>query len=149
VFKKGDKSIKPASKGNRLAVKHSLHVYRRMLNGTKADKRTTLFKALLEKERELTVALGGDPSPQEKLLINDTVKTILYVGTLDEYLMALNGGIVLGGKDIPVIESRTQLAAHLRRNLEALGLSRRVKAATISDLLNNPDEPQPEGETRQ
>ena len=95
MFKKGDKPIKPASKGNTLAVKHSLHVYRRMLNGTKSDKRATLFKALLEKERELTVALGGDPSPQEKLLINDTVKTILYVGTLDEYLMSLNAGIVL------------------------------------------------------
>lgn len=43
--------------------------------------------------------------------------------------MTLDGGIVRGGKVIPVIESRTQLAAHLRRDLEALGLERKVKDA--------------------
>ena len=93
TFKKGDKPIKPPAKGNRLAVKHSLHVYRRILNGAKADGRTTLFKVLREKERELVSALGGDPSPQERLLIADSVKTILYIGTVDEYLM--------GSSDLP------------------------------------------------
>ena len=101
MFKKGDKPPKPLLKGNRLAVKHSLHVYRRMLDGTKADGRTTLFKVLKEKERELTTALGGDPSPQERLIIADTVKTILYVGTLDEYLMALDGALPAVARSYP------------------------------------------------
>jgi hypothetical protein len=135
VFKKGEKPIIPASKGNKLAIKHSLHVYRRMLSGNRLDGRTSLHKVLRETEQELVSALGGDPSPQEKWIIADAVKTMLYVGTLDEYLMNLDGGIVSGSKVIPVIDTRTQLAAHLRRNLETLGLQRRTKLASVTDLL--------------
>jgi hypothetical protein len=126
-FKKGDKAINPLPKGNQIAVKHSLHVYRRILNGGRLDGRTSLHKVLREKEQELISALGGDPSPQERLIIADAVKTILYIGTLDEYLMNLDGGIVRGNKVIPVIETRTQLATHLRRDLETLGLKRVAK----------------------
>ena len=43
-----------------------------------------------------------------------------------------------------MIESRTQLAAHLRRNLEALGLSRRIKTTSITDLLADHHETAPE-----
>lgn len=49
--------------GNKDAVKHSLYVYKAMLNGDGIDQRTSLFKALREKEQELVAALGGDPSP--------------------------------------------------------------------------------------
>jgi hypothetical protein len=107
---------------------------------TAACSRTSLHRVLREKEQEIITALGGDPSPQEKLLIADTVKTLLYVGTVDEYLMSLNGGIIKGGKVVPVVESRTSLAAHLRRNLEALGLQRRVKERSLLERLNDPDE---------
>jgi len=140
TFKKGDKSPHPAGKGNTVALKHGLSAYRRMLEGAKIDARTSLHRVLREKEQEIITALGGDPSPQEKLLIADTVKTLLYVGTVDEYLMSLNGGIIKGGKVVPVVESRTSLAAHLRRNLEALGLQRRVKERSLLERLNDPDE---------
>ena len=134
-FEKGHKAFSPAQKGNKLAVKHSLHVYRRMLSGGRLDGRTSLHKVLREKEQELVLALGGDPSPQERLIIADAVKTMLYIGTLDEYIMALDGGIVRGGQAVPVIETRTSLATHLRRDLEALGLERRHKVKTLHDLL--------------
>ena len=90
-----------------------------MLSGSKIDGRTALYRVLREKEQELITALGGDPSPQERLIIADTVKTLLFIGTVDEYLMSLDGGIIKGGKMVPVMESRTSLASHLRRNLEA------------------------------
>ena len=99
--------------------------------GSKLDRRTTVYKVLREKEQELITALGGDPSPQELILINDAVKNILYIGTIDEYLMALEGGIIRNFKAVPVVETRTQLATHLRRTLEALGLQRRVKEETL------------------
>ena len=140
MFKKGDKPVKPLAKGNTLAVKHSLHVYRRMLSGNRLDGRTSLHKVLREKEQEFISALGGDPSPQEKWIIADAVKTMLYVGTLDEYLINLDGGIVSGSKVIPAVDTRTQLAAHVRRNLETLGLKRAVKTLSVQDVLNQDDD---------
>jgi hypothetical protein len=49
--------------GNKNAIRHGLHAYKAMLNGDGLDERTSLFKALREKEQELITALGGDPSP--------------------------------------------------------------------------------------
>ncbi|HEX9263850.1 MAG TPA: hypothetical protein VF977_05740 [Candidatus Binatia bacterium] len=145
-FKKGNTFGVRTSKTNKPAVKHSLHTFRRMLEGAKVDGRTSLYRVLREKEQELITAHGGDPSPQERLIIADAVKTLLYVGTLDEYLMALDGGIVGKGKVIPVVDTRTKLAGHLREDLRALGLHRRVKALSLHDLLThdeneNPDKP--------
>jgi len=144
--KKGNTFGVRTSKTNKPAVEHSLHTFRRMLEGAKIDGRTSLYRVLREKEQELITALGDDPSPQERLIIADAVKTLLYVGTLDEYLMALDGGIVGKGKVIPVVDTRTKHAGHLREDLRALGLHRRVKALSLHDLLTldeneNPDKP--------
>ena len=100
------------AKGNTVCSQACLNAYRRMLSGSKIDARTALYRVLREKEQELITALGGDPSPQEKLIIADTVKTLLFIGTVDEYLMSLDGGIIKGGKVVPVVESRTSLASH-------------------------------------
>ena len=40
----------------------------------------------------------------------------------------------------PVLAIRTQLAAHLREDLKTLGLHRRVKSASIGDLLDEATE---------
>src|ERR1041384_4116865 len=116
TFQKGNIVGKRVGKGNTLAVKHSLHTYRRMLEGGRLDGRTSLHKVLREKEQELITALGGDVSPQQMLLIADAVKTTLYISTLDQYLMNLDGGIVKNGRALPIIDTRTSLAAHLRRD---------------------------------
>ena len=110
-----------------------------MLDGKGLDERTSLFKALREKEQELTSALGGDPSPQEQAIIADAIKNMLYIASLDNYLMSLKS-LVRKGRPHPVLSIRTQLAAHLREDLKTLGLHRRVKATSINDLLNPPDE---------
>ena len=58
---------------NKNAVKHGLYAYQAMLNGKGLDERTSLFKAMREKELELITALGGDPSPQQQAIIADTL----------------------------------------------------------------------------
>ena len=108
---------------NQNGLRHGFYSLRAMLNGDGLDRRTSLYRALAEKERELISALGGDPSPQERVIIADTVKTMLYVGSLDAYLMKLKN-LVRKGRVHPVVDVRTRLAVHVRENLKTLGLKR-------------------------
>lgn len=70
--------------------------------------------------------LAGDPSTQQWILIRDTVTTLLYLGSIDAYLLGLKSA-VKRGKLHGIIVERGKLAAHVRENLKALGLHRRVK----------------------
>src|SRR2546422_9291039 len=106
---------------NKNAMQHGLHFYKRLLSGDGLKRSTALYRALAAKEQELVVALGGDPSPQEKALIGDTVKTMLFIGSLDHYLLGLKS-LVRKGRPHPVIAERTRLATHMRDNLKAIGL---------------------------
>lgn len=110
-------------RGNQNAVKHGLYSYKAMLNGGGLDHRTSLYQALMGKEKELATSLGGDPSPQEQAIIADTVKTMLYIGSLDAYLTGLKS-LVRKGRVHCVLSERTRLAGHLRENLKTLGLKR-------------------------
>ncbi len=117
--------------GNKNGLKHGLYTLRAMLNGDGLDRRTSLYRALRDKEQELVSALGGDPSPQERAIIGDSVKTMLYLGSLDSYLMGLKS-IVRKGKVHNALIERTRLAGHLRENLKVLGTKRVAKE--IPDL---------------
>jgi hypothetical protein len=111
-----------------------------MLNGNGLDERTLLFRAMREKERELVQVLGGDPSSKERAIIADTVKNMLYVSSLDNYLMGLKS-LVRKGRPHPVIAVRTQLAAQLRDNLKTLGLKRIAKQAlTVEQIMAGDDD---------
>jgi hypothetical protein len=124
-----------APKGNKNAITHSFYFYRRLLSRDGLDKRTSLYRALAEKEQELITALGGDPSPQEKAIIADTVKTMLFLGSLDHYLTGLKS-LVRKGRVHSVLGERVRLAGHLRENLKTLGLKRVAREAeTIQDIL--------------
>jgi len=132
-----------APKGNRNAVKHNLYSYKAMLDGNGIDERTSLFKALREKEKELVTALGGDPSPQEQAIIGDSVKNMLYIASLDNYLMGLKS-LIRKGRPHPVLAIRTTLSAHLRENLKTLGLKRVAKTLSLHEILTT-DADKPEG----
>ena len=125
-----------APQGNRNALSHGVHHYKRLLSGDGLKRSTALYRALREKELELVSALGGDPSPQERIIIGDTVKVMLYIGSLDNYLTGLKH-IVRKGKVHAVLGERTRLAAHLRENLKTLGLKRITKPITLQDVLDN------------
>ena len=53
--------------------------------------------------------------------LDDTVKNMLYIASLDNYLMGLKS-LVRKGKPHPVLVIRTQLSAHLREISKPLGL---------------------------
>jgi len=109
---------------NKNAVRHGYYSLKAMLDGGGLDKRTSLSLALVNKQQELVEALGGDPSPQQLALIVDTVKTLLYIGSLDDYLSGLKS-VVRKGRVHNVLIERTRLASHLKENLKILGLHRR------------------------
>ena len=96
-----------------------------MLNGQGLDRRTSLYIALRDKEEELADTLGGNPSPQQWALIVDTVKTLLYIGSLDDYLMGLKS-IVRKGRVHNVLIERTRLASHLKENFKILGMRGKI-----------------------
>jgi hypothetical protein len=110
-----------------------------MLDGDGLDQRSGLFRALRIKEQDLITALGGDPSPQEQAIIADSVKNMLYIASLDNYLMGLKS-LVRKGRPHPVLAIRTQLSAHLRENLKTLGLKRVSKTLTVNEMLNEPQD---------
>lgn len=72
--------------------------------------------------------------PQEQAAIADSVKNMLYIASLDNYLMGLKS-LVRKDRPHPVIAARTQLAAHLRENLKTLGLKRVSRALTLQEIL--------------
>ena len=106
-----------------------------MLSGDNLDKRSSLHKALRLKEDELITALGGDPLPQERALISDAVKVMLYLSTCDNYLSQLRS-FIRKGRPHQVLSVRLQLASHLRENLRTLGLKRRSVAVSLEDYIN-------------
>jgi len=120
--------------GNKNRLTHSFYTYKAMLNGDGLDQRTSLFKAMREKEQELITALGGDPSPQERTIITDTIKHLLYAASLDHYLLSLKS-LVRKGKVHGVLSERTRIGAHVRENLKTLGLKRFAKTVSLQDLL--------------
>jgi len=133
--------------GNKNRWVHGVHGYRKLLEGSREHEiHTELREALQEKEKELATALGGDPSPQEKILIQDTVKNLLYVGGLDAFL-ATRKRFVYKGKPHAVLSTRTELAGHIRRNLQLLGLKRVTKSITLEDVLNGDADHGTENET--
>ena len=69
-------------------------------------------------------------------IIVDTIKVMLYVGSLDVYLMELKS-LVRKGRPHPVLDTRSKLASHVRENLKTLGLERRTKPITLQDVLDN------------
>lgn len=98
---------KPGRSGpphNKNHLKHGLTVYKAILNGGDLDQRTSLYRALKEREDGLITALGGDPSPQELIVISDTVKTLLFIGSIDSYLSSLKS-LVRKGRVNPVLPS--------------------------------------------
>src|SRR4030095_11569813 len=101
------------------AMTHGLKHYRRLLSGDGLKKTTSLYHALREREKELIDALGGDPSPQERIIIADCVKNILFIGSIDRYLMGLKR-LVRKGHAHPVLTVRTSLSRHLQENTRTL-----------------------------
>ncbi len=62
----GEKLIVPTDQ-NGPTASTGLYAYKAMLNGNGLDQRTSLFKALREKEQELVKAIAAHPLPWARL----------------------------------------------------------------------------------
>lgn len=64
---------------------------------------------------------------------------MLYIASLDNYLMELKSLIRKKGRPHPVLTIRTQLSDHLRENLKTLGLKQVSKTLTLQEILSQQD----------
>ena len=150
--------MNPAQKGKtkpRTYSKHGLTTLKRAVNGLGnrvIDKRTATGKALAKWRADLIADLGGDDtiSTQRVALIDLAVKSKLLLDSIDTWLLTQPTLVNVRKRSlIPIVLQRQTLADGLARYLTQLGLERRHKVKTITDLLNGHDETRPETETRQ
>ena len=116
------------------------------------DKRTATGKALAKWRADLIADLGGDDaiSTQRVALIELAVKSKLLLDSIDTWLLTQPTLVNVRKRSlIPIVLQRQTLADGLARYLTQLGLERRHKVKTISDLLNGKDDTTPAAETRQ
>ena len=74
--------------GNQNALQHGGY---RDLSAEKLDHRTREAKVLAQIEGELMMALGGEPSPQEILLIKQAAVKAVRVALVGQHLLTANG----------------------------------------------------------
>ncbi len=150
--------MNPAQNGKtkpRTYSKHGLTTLKRAVNGLGnrvIDKRTATGKALAKWRADLIEDLGGDDtiSTQRVALIDLAVKSKLLLDSIDTWLLTQPTLVNVRKRSlIPIVLQRQTLADGLARYLTQLGLERRHKVKTITDLLNGHDETRPETETRQ
>ncbi len=107
--------------GNRNAVKHGgyMSIY-------DPDQRTKQAKILNHIEANLVQAIGGDPTPQEILLIKRVCMKGLRCAALEREIVQKNGDV---GAEL---EKRyLRWASELRMDLKLLGLERRQKQIAV------------------
>ena len=117
---KRDRSGPP---GNLNAVAHGGYALKGRLNGTRLDRRSTLFRAFMARVKEFVSSMGGDVSPQQLSIIHDTVKSEFYAEEKEAYLDRLKSRI-RKGREHPLMEARRKDRSHIRENLKLLGLKR-------------------------
>jgi hypothetical protein len=96
------------------------------------DKRTTIAKTILYTQQSITEALGGDVSPQQKLIIDRaSFKAVRCVLIEKEIIQSTNG-------DVPEDYAHEYIrwSHSLREDLKLLGMERKAKQIeTIKDFI--------------
>ncbi len=89
------------------------------------DGRTKIARTLREIETTLVTALGGDPSPQEIMLIKRASVKAVRCSLVERHLLAVNADVSQSLRD-----DYLRWARELRSDLLALGLERRQRNVT-------------------
>jgi hypothetical protein len=101
---------------NRNALKHGGYLQR-------VDGRTRMGKAQRQVEGALVMALGGDPSPQQVLILQRTAVKAIKCWVLEKQLLTRK-------RSAPTLENHyLRWSRELREDLKCLGLERRAKDA--------------------
>jgi hypothetical protein len=140
------KTPAPPLKGERRALKHGLNTMKKavsLLGNRAIDGRFKVSKELAKWRRDLIDDLGGEGnvSVQQQALADLCVKNKLLLDSIDSWLLTQKTLVVAKRKALlPAVLQRQALADGLARYLGQLGLERRHKVKTISDLLHGHDE---------
>jgi len=144
-----ESSMNPTDNGQRKPrgySKHGLVTLKQAVKGLGSrviDRRTTIGKSLAKWRTDLIEDLGGphEISTQRSALIDLAVKSKLLLDSIDAWLLT-QPSLVNARKRtlIPVVLQRQTLADGLARYLSQLGLERRHKVQTVTDVLNGHDE---------
>ncbi len=114
--------------GNTSALQHGGY---RDLSAEKLDQRTREAKALNQIEGELVTALGGEPSPQEILIVKQAAVKAVRVALIGQHLLIANGSAPQS-----LLDDYLRWGRELRSDLLALGLERRQKSVqNLTDYL--------------
>lgn len=105
--------------GNTNALQHGGY---RDLSAEKLDQRTREAKALNQVEGELVTALGGEPSPQEILIVKQAAVKAVRVALIGQHLLIANGSAPQS-----LLDDYLRWGRELREDLKTLGLERRAK----------------------
>jgi hypothetical protein len=143
-----------APKGNGNRRTHGLRSLQKawsQLGNRVIDGRSPAAVALRKWRANVIDDLGGREaiSTQQEALIDLACKSKLLLDSVDAWLMTQPRLVNARKRSlIPVVLQRQTLADGLARYLSQLGLERRQKVKTITDLLNG-DTDQPESNARQ
>jgi hypothetical protein len=137
----GQRNPGGAPKGNSNARKHGFNVLRAgltQLGSRVIDGRSSLGYALKKWRRELIADLGGDDSisTQQLAVVDLAVKSKVLLDSIDAWLLSQHSLINHRKRSvIPVVLQRQSLADGLAKYLSMLGLERRHKVQSISEIL--------------
>src|SRR5215510_7150863 len=122
-----------APKGNSNGLQSGLYALMKLRKSGKPNGRTSFGKAFARRLNEYVVMYGGDPSPAEMTIMNDTTWVDFYTLSIDMELVGRR--LYRRGKVHPLLDVRVKLAAHRRENLKLLGLQRVAKEISWKDSV--------------
>jgi hypothetical protein len=147
VCKIGMTDTAPRQKKPRTYSKHGLNQLKQVvkqLGGRAIDKRTATGRELAKWRNDLIDDLGGRDaiSTQQAAPVEFAVRSKLLLDSVDAWLLTQDSLINKRKRTLlPVVLQRQQLADGLARYLNQLGMERRHKVKTLSDILAEDDQP--------
>lgn len=119
-------------------TKHGAYRLKLALEHGQIDGRSAVGQALKRLRSSFETSLGGQLSMQEAALVDRAVVKLVILESIERWALQQSQLIAPDGR-LPGVLARNYLSwsAELRRDLQALGLSRRSKdAGTLEALLN-------------
>jgi hypothetical protein len=111
-------------------TKHGLHAMRRTLTTlttSRLDGRSKVAVAARMFKQDIANDLGGGLSRAQEAILEDAAQTWVIRSALDDYIMRQPALVTKKRTLIPVVRERMQVAEHLAKQLERLGLERKPK----------------------
>jgi hypothetical protein len=118
------------------------HGFRRLretlrdLTVRRLDGRSKVAVAVRTLKAEIAADLGGDLSKAQTVILEDVATTWIIRSTLDDFILRQPSITTKKRALLPVVAQRMQVAEHLARQLDRLGLKRVPKPVeTLADYL--------------